>query len=254
MPLRAADRDERHPLRGGRRHRRADQPRAGGPVLRRSSWWGRARSSCRPSSSAMRRAPQARPARAALLRALARLPGALRALALRRRATPTPATPAARWVTRFEPAGRRPGAGEAALRARPARTSPTSRVVDTPERPVRRPLPHRGGPRLPVGLPLLRRRLRAAPLPRGGPRDAARRGEEGHREGAAHRPGRPRHQRLHRPRPAHLLHRRGGRDLQPVVAAGGRHHAGAGRAHGRRRASAPSPSRPRPAPTGCARW
>ena len=33
---------------------------------------------------------------------------------------------------------------------------------------------------MPVGLPLLRRRLRAAPLPRGGPGDAAGRGAEGH--------------------------------------------------------------------------
>ena len=168
-----------------------------------------------------------------------------------RSSTPTPG-PRPGWVTRFAPRDGAPGAGGAPLRGRPLQGGHLAghRVA---RRPVRRPLPHRGGARLPVGLPLLRRRLRAAPLPRGGPRDPARRGEEGDRRRAAGRAGRARHQRLLRARPAHLLHRRAGGHLQPLVAAGRRHHAAAGRAGWRPAASAPSPWPPRPARRGCAR-
>ena len=160
------------PAGGGRRHRHADQPGAGGPLPRR-----RADRRGRGAGAALPRLA-ARPGRPAARRrccaTLARLPGAY-----------VPGLYEVEYAD-TRAGGRLGDPLRAARRARPARVA-RRYVADLSQgghlaghrvarRPVRRPLPHRGGARLPLGLPLLRRRLRAAPLPRGGPRDAAGRG------------------------------------------------------------------------------
>ena len=252
LPLRSADRDERHPLVVGGRHRRADQPRAGGARSSTRSSSARARCSSRPFLAFAREAAGVARAAAGAAARPRRRAAARTSRRSTTSSTPTRARPAAAWVTRFEP---RDGAPErvGARYVPDLRGVATSRVVDSPDAQfgdlfltevargclwgcrfcaagfVQRPYRE-------VDLETLRGR-----------------GAEGDRARPADRARRPGHERPHRARPAHLRHRRGGRDLQPVVAPRRRHHARRWRGGWRRAASAPSRSPRRRAPSGMRR-
>jgi radical SAM superfamily enzyme YgiQ (UPF0313 family) len=130
LPLRAADRDERHPLvvAGGVAMQMNPEPVA--PFLD-AVLVGEAEVLVAPFLELLHRAARARPARAALLRDLSRVPGAY-VPALYDVAYADTRAPGGEWVTRFAPQDGAPARVERRY-APDLRGTPTSRVVHTPD-------------------------------------------------------------------------------------------------------------------------